>query len=157
MSLNSLYIIMLWLGTLALACKAKWNTVDSSKSWPTSQLLTQLLFNPFPKKLNSLNCNWVEVQEHYTLASLLMACIECENSEPEMTFARVLINLYQCHHGKSKLLILLINRKKHGEYTVNNWVPRKRSPLSKWGWTCIFLLRFWRFSIFFTEYSSKKR
>lgn len=150
---------MLWLGTLALAGKAKWNTVkiDSSKSWPTSQFLPQLLFNSFPKKWNSLNCNWVEVQEHYTLASLLMAWNECESSEPEVTFAGVLINLYQYLYGKSKLLILLINRKKHGEYTVNNRVPRNRSLLSKWGWTCIFHSHFWKFSIFFTEYSSRKR
>lgn len=152
-----IYIVMLWPGTLALVCKAKWNTVDSFKSWPKSQSFTQLLLNPFPKKLNSLNCNRVEVQEYYALASLLIAWKKCENSEPEATFVGVLLHLYQYHHGKSKLLIWLINRKKHREYTVNNRVPRKKSPLSKWGWSCIFHLSFWKFPLFITEYSGRKR
>lgn len=91
MCLNSLYTVMLWLGTLALVCKAKWNTVDSFKLRHKLWFLTQLLLNPFPKKLNSLSCKWVEVQEYYTLASLLIALNKCENSGPEMTLAGVTV------------------------------------------------------------------
>lgn len=46
---------------------------------------------------------------------------------------RVLVHLYQCYKGESKLSGWFINRKQHGQYTVTNRVQKKKitTPLLK--------------------------